>query len=189
MHQVADRHRVSLRSVGDRLDAEGAPIDLDPSRIVQEFTAAYIGAFASDRAYTRHRMAELGWTQALRAAGIPENYLNTAAITRDWFEHQVRHRSTRVSMATSRCSTAPTRTDHPLGAAAGASPPTGAAHPTTRQAQVRNGVGPCAPRSPPPGAMQMPGGKGHHSPAPGREGNHHDPRSQPHRPGTPTAER
>jgi hypothetical protein len=91
MHQVAQAHQVSLCTVGDWLDAEGATTtDVDPKAIVEQFAAAYIGPFASDLAYTQHRMAELGWPQALHAATIPEGYLDTAAINRDWFSHQVR---------------------------------------------------------------------------------------------------
>jgi hypothetical protein len=90
MHQVAETHQVSLRTVGDWLDAEGATTDIDPQTIAEQFTIAYIGPFASELAYTKHRMGELGWTQALQAAAIPEDYLNTAAINRDWFAHQVR---------------------------------------------------------------------------------------------------
>ena len=90
MHHIAEAHQVSLCTVGDWLDAEGAPTDVQPQTIVQQFAIAYIGPFASDLAYTRHRMSELGWTQAVQAAGIPDGYLDIAAINRDWFGHQVR---------------------------------------------------------------------------------------------------
>ena len=36
-------------------------------------------------------MAELGWTTALRTAGIPQDYLDVTAIRRDWFDRDVRH--------------------------------------------------------------------------------------------------
>lgn len=39
-------------------------------------------------------MRELGWTQAVAAAGIPDQYLDTAAITRHWFTTQVREVTT-----------------------------------------------------------------------------------------------
>jgi len=91
MHQVADTHHVSLRTVGDWLDAEGATKrDVSPHTIVEQFTAAYIGPFADQLAYTHHRMAHLGWTQAVAAAGIPDKYLDTAAMARDWFATEVR---------------------------------------------------------------------------------------------------
>jgi antirestriction protein len=92
MHQIADRHQVSLGTVGDWLDAEGATTapDINPHRIIEQFAAAYIGPFPDERDYTRHRMSRLGWTQALHAAGIPDRYLDLHAITRDWFTHQVR---------------------------------------------------------------------------------------------------
>jgi hypothetical protein len=91
MHQVADAHQVRLCTVGDWLDAEGATTsDINPQTIIEQFAIAYIGPFGSALAYTQHRMAELGWTQALQTAGIPASYLNTAAINRDWFRHQVR---------------------------------------------------------------------------------------------------
>jgi len=91
MHQVADKHQVSLCTVGNWLDAEGATTaDIGPQAIVEQFAAAYIGPFDRDLDYTRHRMRQLGWTQALDAAGIPENYLDISAINRDWFSYQVR---------------------------------------------------------------------------------------------------
>jgi len=91
MHQIAQTHQVTLYTVGNWLDAEGATTnDITAHTIAAQFTAAYIGRFPNDRAYTTHRMAELGWTLALHDAGIPADYLDTAAITRDWFSHQVR---------------------------------------------------------------------------------------------------
>ena len=92
MHQIADKHGVSLGAVGDWLDAEGATTasDVSPQQIVEQFAAAYIGPFRSEDDYTRHRMRQLGWTQALHAAGIPENYIDLRAITRDWFTQLVR---------------------------------------------------------------------------------------------------
>ncbi|GAA0908704.1 hypothetical protein [Virgisporangium aurantiacum] len=92
MHEIADEHHVSLRTVGDWLDASGATTatDIEPCAVREEFAAAYIGPFQDEREYTRHRMAELGWTHAIRAAGIPASYLDIGAINRDWFSRQVR---------------------------------------------------------------------------------------------------
>ena len=91
MHQVADKHQVSLRTAGDWLDAEGATtLDVTPQTVVEQFTAAYIGPFADQMAYTRHHMAQLGWTHAVSAAGIPDQYIDTQAIARDWFSTDVR---------------------------------------------------------------------------------------------------
>lgn len=91
MHQIADTHQVSLSAVGNWLYSEGATTaDVDPANILAEFAASYLGPFDDRTAYTRHRMNDLGWTQALAAAGIPEKYLDTDAITRDWFDHDVR---------------------------------------------------------------------------------------------------
>jgi hypothetical protein len=92
MHQIADTHDVSPGAVGDWLEAEGATTatDVSPQQIVEQFAAAYIGPFRDEDDYTRHRMSQLGWTQALQAAGIPEDYLDLRAITRDWFTQLVR---------------------------------------------------------------------------------------------------
>jgi hypothetical protein len=91
IHEVADTHQVSLRTVGDWLHAEGATTgEVSPTDVLAQFTASYIGPFADRTAYTRHRMVDLGWTEALSTAGIPERYLDLDAITRDWFSHDVR---------------------------------------------------------------------------------------------------
>ncbi|MEU7874268.1 hypothetical protein [Dactylosporangium sp. NPDC049140] len=92
MHRIADRHDVTLTVVGDWLDAEGATTaaDLDPDVAVTGFADAYVGAFGSERDFTAHRMRELGWTTALQQAGIPQHYLNDAAVTRGWFPSQFR---------------------------------------------------------------------------------------------------
>ncbi len=91
MHHLADTHRVSPGTVGDWLDAEGAPAtEVNPATIIAQFAAAYLGAYPDRTAYTRARMAELGWTQAIAAAGIPEQYLDIQAVTRDWFRTEVR---------------------------------------------------------------------------------------------------
>ena len=91
MHQVADTHQVSLSAVGDWLDAEGAThVDVDPAGIPATFAGCYLGPFPDRTAYTRHRMGQLGWTQALAVAGIPQRYLDLDAITRDWFTDDVR---------------------------------------------------------------------------------------------------
>lgn len=91
MHRIADRHDVTLSVVGDWLAAEGATTaDPDPDGVVAAFAAAYLGPFLSEDAYTAHHMAEIGWTTALQRAGIPSRYLNTAAVTRDWFDKKVR---------------------------------------------------------------------------------------------------
>jgi hypothetical protein len=92
MRQIAATHHVGLQVVGDWLDAEGATDtdDLNPGVLVQEFAAAYLGPYPCQADYVQARMTELGWTQALHAAGIPDRYLDTAAITRDWFAYQVR---------------------------------------------------------------------------------------------------
>jgi antirestriction protein len=74
------------------LHAEGATTaDLSPQAVITQFADAYIGPFTRELDYTAHHMAELGWTQALQTAGIPEHYLDTDAINRDWFHRQVRH--------------------------------------------------------------------------------------------------
>ncbi|WP_433304274.1 hypothetical protein ACQP2F_14500 [Actinoplanes sp. CA-030573] len=88
LHQIAERHQVSLPVCGDWLDMQ-ATTDPDPSRIAAAFTAGYLGPFADELAYTRHRMAALGWTAALQQAGIPERYIDQRAITRDWFTRDV----------------------------------------------------------------------------------------------------
>lgn len=91
MQQLADRHDVTAAVVGEWLAAEGAiNADLTPERILTEFSAAYIGPFASELDYTRHRMNELGWIAALAHAGIPGSYLDEAAVKRDWFRSRVR---------------------------------------------------------------------------------------------------
>jgi hypothetical protein len=92
MRQIAATHQVGLQVVGDWLDAEGATDtdDLNPQALINQFAAAYLGPYASQIDYALARMRELGWTQALHAAGVPDQYLDTTAITRDWFAHQVR---------------------------------------------------------------------------------------------------
>jgi hypothetical protein len=91
MHQLAEAHQVSLRTVGDWLHDEGATTcDPGPSDVIAQFAASYIGPFTDQTAYTRQRMAQLGWTQALTTAGIPERYLDLEAIARDWFSTDVR---------------------------------------------------------------------------------------------------
>jgi hypothetical protein len=91
MHELADTHQVSLSAVGDWLDAEGATTaQVAPADIQAQFAASYLGPFADRTAYTQHRMAQLGWSQALATAGIPERYLDLEAITRDWFSQHVR---------------------------------------------------------------------------------------------------
>jgi hypothetical protein len=64
--------------------------DLDPAALIKEFAVAYLGPYSCPSDYALARMRELGWTQALHAAGIPDAYLDTTAITRDWFTDQVR---------------------------------------------------------------------------------------------------
>jgi len=91
MRQLADRHDVTAAVIGDWLAAEGATnADLTPEQIFTDFTAAYIGPFASELDYTRQHMIELGWIAALEHAGIPGSYLDEAAVKRDWFRSQVR---------------------------------------------------------------------------------------------------
>ncbi|MDQ1250863.1 MAG: hypothetical protein QG597_5243 [Actinomycetota bacterium] len=92
MHQIAATHHVELQAIGDWLDVEGATTrnDLDPQTVIEQFTAAYLAPYPSQTDYTRARMRALGWTQALHAAGVPDQYLDTSAITRDWFNDQVR---------------------------------------------------------------------------------------------------
>jgi hypothetical protein len=92
MHQLAVSRQVSLHTVGEWLHAEGATTaeDLDPEAIVEAFAAAHLGPYACETDYARSRMRQLGWTQALQTAGIPDTYLDTAAVTRDWFTYQVR---------------------------------------------------------------------------------------------------
>jgi hypothetical protein len=91
MHRIADRHDVTLSGVGDWLAAEGATgAEVDPDGVVAAFAAAYLGPFLSEDAYTVHHMAEIGWTSALQRAEVPARYLNTAAVTRDWFTNNVR---------------------------------------------------------------------------------------------------
>jgi hypothetical protein len=92
MHQIAATHHVNLQVIGDWLDVEGATtsVGLDPQTLVEQFTAAYLGPYPSQADYARTRMRELGWTQALQAAGIPDRYLDTTTIIRDWFTDQVR---------------------------------------------------------------------------------------------------
>lgn len=64
--------------------------DVDPGAALAQFAAAYLGPFRDERDDIRHRMGQLGWTRALRTAGIPDRYLDLPAITRDWFDQQVR---------------------------------------------------------------------------------------------------
>jgi hypothetical protein len=92
MRQIAATHHVGLQVVGNWLDAEGATgtADLDPETLISQFAAAHLGPYSSQSDYALARMRELGWTQALHAAGVPDRYLDTTAITRDWFAHQVR---------------------------------------------------------------------------------------------------
>jgi hypothetical protein len=93
MHQLAARHDVTVAVVGDWLDAEGATNAYpgpSPEQIRSAFTAAYIGVFASELDYTRHHMTELGWISALEHAGIPDRYLDAAAVNRDWFRSRFR---------------------------------------------------------------------------------------------------
>jgi hypothetical protein len=91
MRRVARDQTVSLQVVGDWLDAEGATaVDLDPQQIETGFAEAYLGPFDNERDYTHYHMAQLGWTTALRRAGIPEDYLNESAINRDFFAQQFR---------------------------------------------------------------------------------------------------
>lgn len=111
MRQIAATHQVALHVVGDWLDTEGVTTtdDLDPAVVVEEFTATYLGAYPTRSAYTQQRMRELGWTQAVAAAGIPDHYLDTAAITRHWFTTQVREVTTDGGIAVF------TRHPHQLG--------------------------------------------------------------------------
>ena len=90
MHRISEVHGVTLSTVGDWLAGE-LPTDglVDPQTIIEQFAAAYIGSFGSEVDYVGHRLAELGWPQALAAAGIPERYLDLPRIARDWFGHQV----------------------------------------------------------------------------------------------------
>jgi hypothetical protein len=91
MHQVADTHHVTPGTVGDWLAAEGATdTDVHPPTLITDFAATYLGAYPDRAAYTQTRMAELGWAQAITAAGIPEQYLDLGAMTRDWFRTEVR---------------------------------------------------------------------------------------------------
>jgi hypothetical protein len=91
MHRLADRHDVTLTVVGDWLAAEDATdAELDPEQIVTDFSAAYIGPFPDQYAYTRRHLTDLGWTAALQQAGIAYRYLDEAAVNRDWFTGQVR---------------------------------------------------------------------------------------------------
>ena len=93
MQHLADRHQLPAAVVGDWLDAEGATNahpGPGPEQILANFTAAYIGPFASELDYTRHHMTELGWIAALEHTGIPTRYLDEAAVNRDWFRKQVR---------------------------------------------------------------------------------------------------
>jgi hypothetical protein len=115
MRQIASAHRVSLQVVGDWLDAEAATTrdDVTPAAVVAEFAAAYVGPYTSQADYARARMSQLGWTQALHAAGVPEEYLDTAAITRDWFTSQVR--GIRADPVTASTSSPATRTPQPPG--------------------------------------------------------------------------
>ena len=90
MQQVATTHQVSLGTVGNWLAVqEPTGVDLDPQQVVDRFADAYLGPYPSTHAYTAHRMAELGWTQAITAAGIPERYLDTRAINQELFAHYV----------------------------------------------------------------------------------------------------
>jgi antirestriction protein len=91
MHQIAGIHHVRLPVIGDWLDAEGyTGHDLDPGTLLHDFAAAYAGPYPSELAYSCHRMDHLGWTQTLQHAGIPDRYLDRAAINRDWFHDHVR---------------------------------------------------------------------------------------------------
>ncbi|MDQ1247831.1 MAG: hypothetical protein QG597_2202 [Actinomycetota bacterium] len=91
MHQVAEKHHVLPATVGNWLHAEGATTtEVSPQDIADRFTAAYIGPFSDEMAYTHQRMAELGWNSALAPAGIPDSYLDVHAIKRDWCTDRVR---------------------------------------------------------------------------------------------------
>ena len=91
MHQVADTHHVTPGTVGDWLAAEGATgTDVHPQTLITDFAATYLGAYPDRAAYTQTRMAQLGWAQAITAAGIPQQHLDLGAMTRDWFRTEVR---------------------------------------------------------------------------------------------------
>ena len=90
--QVAGTHQESRYAVGEWLAAERAThVDVRPADVVDDYPRAYLGAFPSELDHTLHRMAELGWTTALRRAGIPQDYLDVTAIRRDWSDRDVRH--------------------------------------------------------------------------------------------------
>lgn len=91
MRQLADQHDVTPAVVGDWLAAEGAiNADITPEQFLTAFTAAYIGAFATELDFTRQHMADLGWIAVLEHADIPRRYLNEAAVNRDWFRKRFR---------------------------------------------------------------------------------------------------
>jgi hypothetical protein len=100
MNHLAIEHEVSTAVVGDWLDAEGVTrVELGPEQITAAFRSCYLGSYPSTYAYTHHRMAELGWKEALAQAGIPAEFLDLSKIEARWFTTEVRAIKARQGIA------------------------------------------------------------------------------------------
>ena len=89
MQAVTAAHPVSLSTVGNWIDHDhGLAGHVDPQTLPRRFADAYIGRFVSHSAYTRHRMAEQGWTDILRSHAM-EPYFDLRRYEQHLFASEV----------------------------------------------------------------------------------------------------
>ncbi len=89
MQAVIAAHPVSLSTVGNWIDDDhGLAGHVCPAMLSQQFADAYIGRFASRSDYTRHRMAEQGWTAILQTQGM-DPYFDVQRYERHLFSGEV----------------------------------------------------------------------------------------------------
>jgi hypothetical protein len=88
---LAAEHDLPAAVIGDWLDAEGAGHNQpDAARIVDAFTACYVGVYPYRRAFAEAERDRLGWTTALTDAGIPPRLFDLHRYAADLFTDDVR---------------------------------------------------------------------------------------------------